>query len=164
MPDTEFGHALCGRGGSAPADDGDLEAGIDALQSGDLATARQLLGDVVNADGSNARAWKALYETCRRSEDWDGCLNALNGVIYATRAASEVIQAYADKARILDEELQRPDKAKSHYERILQFDDPKWAQHWLALLRDQRTAVNADLSAALGVPIEVITPWYFKGR
>lgn len=52
-------------------------------------------------------------------------------------------------------ELERADRKAEI--RVLEFDEPAWARNWLELLRQQRTAVNASLAAAIGTPIEVIT-------
>jgi len=61
-------------------------------------------------------ALKGMALILEDREDWTNLLNVYNNIIYRAESAEDVISAYVIKGRILDEKLNRPDKAASHYE------------------------------------------------
>lgn len=67
-------------------------------------------------------ALKGLAEVHAARKDWHALLTTYNGVIYNAIGHDDVIEAYLTKARVLDEELDVPDKAVQHYERSLAFE------------------------------------------
>ncbi len=67
-------------------------------------------------------AFKGLANFLEARQEWNSLLSVFNNIIYYATAPSDVVNAYLTKARILDRELHRLDKAAEHYERSLSFD------------------------------------------
>lgn len=76
-------------------------------------------------------ALKGLAFILEDRKDWNTLLNIYNNVIYHATVPQDVVDAYMTKGRILDEELNRADKAMQHFERSLAFN----AHQPVALLR-----------------------------
>jgi protein O-GlcNAc transferase len=72
--------------------------------------------------------------------DWSNLLNVYNNIIYHATVPEDVIDAYMTKGRILDDQMQRDDKAAQHYQRSLDFDPNQPTAHLrlaeLAMRRD----------------------------
>jgi tetratricopeptide (TPR) repeat protein len=67
-------------------------------------------------------ALKGLAKVLAHGREWNTLLTIYNSIIYHATVPMDVIEAYMTKGRVLDEQLQRPDKAIQHYERSLAFD------------------------------------------
>ncbi|MEQ1568280.1 MAG: hypothetical protein ABMA64_21755 [Myxococcota bacterium] len=67
-------------------------------------------------------ALKGMALILEDRQDWSNLLNVYNSIIYHATAPDDVIDAYMTKGRILDDQMQRQDKAAQHYQRSLDFD------------------------------------------
>ena len=67
-------------------------------------------------------ALKGVASVHEARENWPALLAAYNGVIYNATVPLDVIDAYMTKGRVLDEHMEREDKAAQHYERSLSFE------------------------------------------
>lgn len=85
-------------------------------------------------------ALKGMALVLEDRQDWSNLLNVYNNVIYHASLPEDVIDAYMTKGRILDDQMQRQDKAAQHYQRSLDFDP---AQP-LAYLRLAELAMRRD--------------------
>ncbi len=80
----------------------------------------------------------ALVQEDRGS--WSDLLNVYNQIICHATEPEDVKQAYMTKGRILDDQMQRQDKAAQHYQRSLDFD----ANQPVAYLRLAELAMRRD--------------------
>lgn len=71
---------------------------------------------------NHVAALRGLAGILEERLDWSSLLAAYNNIIYYATRPEDVIDAYMNKGRILDQHMQRPDKAAQHYERSLAFD------------------------------------------
>ena len=67
-------------------------------------------------------ALQGIAAELERREDWNNLLTVYNNIIYHASQPQDVVEAYLTKGRILDEQLDRADKAWQHFERTLAFD------------------------------------------
>jgi tetratricopeptide (TPR) repeat protein len=98
-----------------------------------------MLGRIDHARGSTESAWsrfnqalalhpnhvaalRGLAAILEERRDWNALLTVYNSIIYHATLPADVIEAYMTKGRILDEQLDRQDKAVQHYERSLAFE------------------------------------------
>lgn len=79
-------------------------------------------------------------------QDWSNLLNVYNNVIYHATVPEDVVDAYMTKGRILDDQMQRQDKAAQHYQRTLDLDPNQPA----AYLRLAELAMRRDAYAEAG--------------
>ena len=118
-----------------------VDAGLDALAAGQLVAARSELHAALAEEGTSARGWKGLAQACRRLEDWQGALVALEGVLTTTGGTDEAVTSLLLRATLLDRQLDQPEASMRVLNQVLQLDDTH-AHAWLALaelnLRCQR--------------------------
>lgn len=67
-------------------------------------------------------ALKGLAAVLAHNGEWNTLLTIYNSIIYHATVPADVVDAYMTKGRVLDEKLQRPDKAIQHYDRSIAFD------------------------------------------
>jgi tetratricopeptide (TPR) repeat protein len=85
-------------------------------------------------------ALKGMALILEDRQDWSNLLNVYNNIIYHATVPDDVIDAYMTKGRILDDQMQRQDKAAQHYQRSLDFDPNQPA----AYLRLAELAMRRD--------------------
>ncbi len=88
-------------------------------------------------------------------QQWNAALNVLNNLIYAAPDPSDVTAAYLIKGRVLDDNLNRPDKAAQHYERSLAYDanQPKVLLRLSELSLRREDFVEASSAARRGLKL-----------
>lgn len=91
-------------------------------------------------------ALKGMANVLEEQGVWSSLLNVYNNIICHATEADDVKTAYMTKGRILDEHMQRQDKAAQHYQRSLDFepDQP------VAYLRLAELAMRRDAYAEAG--------------
>ncbi|HMV69295.1 MAG TPA: hypothetical protein PKA64_20805, partial [Myxococcota bacterium] len=89
---------------------------------------------------NHVAALRGLASILEERRDWNALLTIYNSIIYHATLPSDVIDAYMTKGRILDEELDRQDKAVQHYERSLAFE----ARQPVACLRLAELALRRE--------------------
>lgn len=77
-------------------------------------------------------ALKAMSDVMKDAKDWPRLLNIYNNIIYHTQQPADVVEAYHQKAWVLDAKMDLPDKAAQHLEKGLSFD-PAQPEAWLRL-------------------------------
>jgi tetratricopeptide (TPR) repeat protein len=91
-------------------------------------------------------ALKGMALILEDRKDWSNLLNVYNNVIYHATVPEDVVDAYMTKGRILDDQMQRQDKAAQHYQRTLDLDPNQPA----AYLRLAELAMRRDAFGEAG--------------
>ncbi|MEQ1503897.1 MAG: tetratricopeptide repeat protein [Myxococcota bacterium] len=125
-------------------------------------------------------ALKGMALILEDRQDWSNLLNVYNNVIYHATVPEDVVDAYMTKGRILDDQMQRQDKAAQHYQRTLDLDPNQPVAHLrlaeLAMRRgafkeagelaDRALGLDADLVQSMRPLLLVIraAAWHDAGR
>ncbi len=107
------------------------QLGLVERHLGNVEKAYKRFNKALEVEPNFVPALRGLAFILEDRRDWNTLLNVYNNIIYHATLPDDVVYAYMTKGRILDEELDRPDKAMQHYERSLAFD----ANQPVALLR-----------------------------
>jgi tetratricopeptide (TPR) repeat protein len=91
-------------------------------QKGNAERAYKRYQKALEVQANHVAALKGVAAILEEREDWSNLLNVYNNIIYHATLPRDVTDAYLTKGRILDEKLERPDKAVPHYERSLEFE------------------------------------------
>jgi tetratricopeptide (TPR) repeat protein len=161
---------------------GDVWTRVAAITAGssDLARSAHVITQIARVDaalGETDRAWagfnralmlhpndvaalRGLANILEGRRDWNALLTVYNNIIYHATLPGDVIAAYMTKGRVLDENLDRQDKAVQHYERSLAFEARQPAAYLrlaeLALRRD--AAEDAVTYASRGLDVAEAGP------
>ena len=108
-------------------------------------------------------ALKGMALVLEDREDWSNLLNVYNNIIYHATRPEDVIDAYMTKGRVLDDQMQRQDKAAQHYQRSLDFD-PAQPHAFLrlaelAMRRDAYQEAGELADRALALDEDLVDPW-----
>ena len=133
---------------------------------GDADSAYKRFNKALEAMPNHVDALKGMAMILEEREDWSNLLNVYNNVIYHATVPADVIDAYMTKGRVLDEHMERQDKAAQHFQRSLDFDSGQ-PEAYLRLaelaLRGERHREAGDLATrALRLPDTVVEP--FRAR
>lgn len=108
-------------------------------------------------------ALKGMALVLEDRQDWSNLLNVYNNVIYHASQPDDVIDAYMTKGRILDDQMQRQDKAAQHYQRSLDFDAAQPHAYLrlaeLAMRRDAFQEAGELVDRAFGLEQDLVDPW-----
>jgi Tfp pilus assembly protein PilF len=95
--------------------------GVVEYNRGNLDKAYKRFNKALESFQNHVPALRGLAKIMEDRKDWNGLLTVYNNVIYHATVQQDFIDAYLTKGRVLDEQMQRQDKAIQHYERSLSF-------------------------------------------
>ncbi|TNE87738.1 MAG: hypothetical protein EP330_17410 [Deltaproteobacteria bacterium] len=98
------------------------QLGVVEHALGNTEKASKRFSKALELNPAHVGALKGMAVLLEEKEDWNNLLNFYNNIIYHATSSQDVVDAYLTKGRVLDERLQRPDKAAQHYDRLLAFD------------------------------------------
>jgi tetratricopeptide (TPR) repeat protein len=107
-----------------------------ALGSDDKAQKR--FAKALEVHPNHAPALRGLADLAEARRDWSGCLNHYNTMIMQAASPDDILAGYIGKGRILDEHLERIDKAEAHYQGCFEIE-PEYPS---ALLRLSELALR----------------------
>ncbi|MEZ4241878.1 MAG: tetratricopeptide repeat protein [Myxococcota bacterium] len=107
-------------------------------------------------------ALKGMALVLEDRQDWSNLLNVYNNVIYHATVPDDVVDAYMTKGRILDDQMQRQDKAAQHYQRTLDLDPNQPGAYLrlaeLAMRRDAYAEAGEFAERALQLDTDLVKP------
>jgi tetratricopeptide (TPR) repeat protein len=115
-----------------------LQLGVAERELGGSDKAYRRFAKALEANPNHVGALKAMAKALEERSDWSNLLNVFNNIIYHAQVAEDVVHAYLTKGRVLDERMNRIDKAVQHYEGALAID----AENVVALVRMAEIALR----------------------
>ena len=111
-----------GQGASEKIADIYTQLGLVERALGNQEKAYKRFSKAIEVHPNHVGALKGMALIYEDRGHWNDLLSAYNNIIYYATIPSEVVDAYMTKGRILDGQMERPDKAAAHYERCLVVD------------------------------------------
>ncbi len=98
------------------------QLGLVERELGNQEKAYKRFNKALELHPNDVGALKGMALILEDLQDWSNLLNVYNNIIYHATVPDDVMHAYMTKGRILDDHMQRQDKAAQHYQRSLDFD------------------------------------------
>jgi tetratricopeptide (TPR) repeat protein len=144
-----------GQGNREKVADTYTSLGIVEHALGNDAKAQKRFTKALELHPNHVPALKGMAMVLEGQGTWSSLLNVYNNIICHATDADDVKSAYMTKGRILDEHMQRQDKAAQHYQRSLDFEPDQPVAYLrlaeLAMRRDAYQEAGALATRALGL-------------
>jgi tetratricopeptide (TPR) repeat protein len=139
------------------------QLGLVERELGQQEKAYKRFGKALELQPNHVAALKGMALVLEDREDWSNLLNVYNNVIYHATQPEDVIDAYMTKGRVLDDQMQRQDKAAQHYQRSLDFDPAQPHAYLrlaeLAMRRDAYQEAGDLVDRAFALDQDLVDPW-----